>query len=52
MERKFSERKSPNKIKVTMVIGAQPWIANMNDPLYVAAQKAVKKGTRDTHEKV
>ncbi|PIN96754.1 hypothetical protein AB205_0078560, partial [Aquarana catesbeiana] len=42
-ESKFSERKSPNKMKVTMVIGAQPWIANMNDPLYVAAQKAVKK---------
>ncbi|XP_040209819.1 cytosolic non-specific dipeptidase-like [Rana temporaria] len=43
LESKFSERKSPNKIKVTMVIGAQPWLANMNDPLYVAAQKAVKK---------
>ncbi|CAI9573451.1 unnamed protein product [Staurois parvus] len=43
LESKFSERKSPNKMKLTMVIGAQPWLANMNAPLYVAAQKAVKK---------
>ncbi|XP_075069322.1 beta-Ala-His dipeptidase-like [Mixophyes fleayi] len=43
LENKFSERKSPNKMKVNMVIGAQPWLANMNEPQYLAARKAVKR---------
>ncbi|XP_063779431.1 beta-Ala-His dipeptidase-like isoform X2 [Pseudophryne corroboree] len=43
LEKKFLERKSPNKMKVTMVIGAQPWLANMSDPQYLAARKAVER---------
>ncbi|XP_040289851.1 beta-Ala-His dipeptidase-like [Bufo bufo] len=44
LENKFEERKSPNKIKVSMVIGAQPWLANMGEPQFLAARKAVKRG--------
>ncbi|XP_066435585.1 cytosolic non-specific dipeptidase-like [Eleutherodactylus coqui] len=43
LEKQFAERKSPNKMKVTMVIGAQPWLANMSEPQYLAARNAVKK---------
>lgn len=43
LEAKFSERKSPNKIKVKMVIGAKPWLADMNEPQYLAARRAVKR---------
>ncbi|KAM8966932.1 beta-Ala-His dipeptidase-like [Pelodytes ibericus] len=43
LERKFSLRKSPNKMNVSMVIGAKPWLANMNEPQYLAARKAVKR---------
>ncbi|KAM9307708.1 cytosolic non-specific dipeptidase-like [Gastrophryne carolinensis] len=43
LESKFLERKSPNKMKVSMVIGAKPWLANINDPIFVAAQKAIKR---------
>ncbi|KAM9307710.1 beta-Ala-His dipeptidase-like [Gastrophryne carolinensis] len=43
LESKFMERKSPNKMKVSMVIGAKPWLANINDPIFAAARKAVKK---------
>ncbi|XP_053324331.1 beta-Ala-His dipeptidase-like [Spea bombifrons] len=43
LESKFSERKSPNKMKVSMIIGAKPWLADMNEPQYVAARKAVKR---------
>ncbi|XP_069476836.1 cytosolic non-specific dipeptidase-like [Ambystoma mexicanum] len=40
---KFAERNSPNKVKVTMVIGAKPWLSDMNEPQYLAAQRAVTK---------
>ncbi|XP_063307688.1 beta-Ala-His dipeptidase-like [Pelobates fuscus] len=43
LQSKFAERKSPNKINVTMVIGAKPWLADMNEPQYLAASKAVKR---------
>ncbi|KAM9307990.1 cytosolic non-specific dipeptidase-like [Gastrophryne carolinensis] len=43
LEKLFLERKSPNKIKLTMVIGAKPWLANMSDPQFLAAQKAIKR---------
>ncbi|CAH2284616.1 beta-Ala-His dipeptidase-like [Pelobates cultripes] len=43
LQSKFAERKSPNKINVTMVIGAKPWLADMNEPQYLAARKAVKR---------
>ncbi|KAJ8288341.1 hypothetical protein COCON_G00010000 [Conger conger] len=39
----FGRRKSPNKLKVTMVIGAKPWLADTQHPLYEAGQEAVRK---------
>ncbi|KAM8847139.1 cytosolic non-specific dipeptidase [Synchiropus picturatus] len=39
----FAKRKSPNKLKVTMVIGAKPWLAETNHPLYEAGKAAVKR---------
>ncbi|KAI1885529.1 hypothetical protein AGOR_G00204720 [Albula goreensis] len=39
----FGKRKSPNRLKVTMVIGARPWLANTRHPIYKAGREAVKK---------
>uniref|UniRef100_A0A1A8C5V0 Carnosine dipeptidase 1 (Metallopeptidase M20 family) n=1 Tax=Nothobranchius kadleci TaxID=1051664 RepID=A0A1A8C5V0_NOTKA len=39
----FGKRKSPNKLKVSMVIGAKPWLANTQHPLYEAGKAAVNK---------
>uniref|UniRef100_A0A3P8XHF6 Peptidase M20 dimerisation domain-containing protein n=1 Tax=Esox lucius TaxID=8010 RepID=A0A3P8XHF6_ESOLU len=39
----FAKRKSPNKLKVTMVIGAKPWLADTKHPLYEAGKAAVKR---------
>ncbi|XP_022518134.1 cytosolic non-specific dipeptidase [Astyanax mexicanus] len=39
----FAKRKSPNKLKVTMIIGAKPWLADLKHPLYHAGKAAVKK---------
>ncbi|XP_066480542.1 beta-Ala-His dipeptidase-like [Tiliqua scincoides] len=39
----FSRRKSPNKLTVSMQMGAMPWIANINDLQYKAAGKAIKR---------
>ncbi|KAG8010356.1 Cytosolic non-specific dipeptidase [Nibea albiflora] len=39
----FTKRKSPNKLKVTMVIGAKPWLADTQHPLYEAGKAAVKR---------
>ncbi|XP_051922404.1 cytosolic non-specific dipeptidase [Hippocampus zosterae] len=39
----FAKRRSPNKLKVTMVIGAKPWIADIRDQLYEAGKAAVKR---------
>ena len=44
LEAAFARRKSPNKLKVTMVIGAKPWLANTQHVLYQAGRKAVKRG--------
>ncbi|KAI6075282.1 Beta-Ala-His dipeptidase [Aix galericulata] len=38
----FSKRNSPNKLKVSMPLGAKPWVADINDPLYKAARRAIK----------
>uniref|UniRef100_W5M932 Carnosine dipeptidase 1 n=2 Tax=Lepisosteus oculatus TaxID=7918 RepID=W5M932_LEPOC len=38
----FAKRNSPNKLKVTMVIGAKPWVADLKDSLYEAGKRAVK----------
>ncbi|XP_047217736.1 cytosolic non-specific dipeptidase [Girardinichthys multiradiatus] len=39
----FAKRKSPNKLKVTMVIGAKPWLADTQHPLYEAGKTAIKR---------
>ncbi|XP_078543961.1 beta-Ala-His dipeptidase-like isoform X1 [Lissotriton helveticus] len=39
----FEKLKSPNKFKVVMDIGAMPWMADINDPQYEAARRAVIK---------
>ncbi|XP_069075517.1 beta-Ala-His dipeptidase isoform X1 [Pleurodeles waltl] len=39
----FQKLKSPNKLKVMMEIGAMPWVADINDPQYEAARRAVIK---------
>ncbi|XP_034029792.1 cytosolic non-specific dipeptidase isoform X2 [Thalassophryne amazonica] len=39
----FAKRKSPNKLKVTMVIGAKPWLADTQHPLYEAGKAAVRR---------
>ncbi|KAJ8288342.1 hypothetical protein COCON_G00010010 [Conger conger] len=38
----FAKQKSPNSLKVTTSVSAKPWVANLNDPLYIAGRKAVK----------
>ncbi|RXN05181.1 cytosolic non-specific dipeptidase-like protein [Labeo rohita] len=40
----FAKRNSPNKLNVTMVIGAKPWLADPKHPLYEAGKAAVKRG--------
>ncbi|XP_010202681.2 beta-Ala-His dipeptidase [Colius striatus] len=42
LEGVFSKRNSPNKLKVSMPLGARPWLADVNDPLYKAARRAIK----------
>uniref|UniRef100_A0A8C9FY11 Uncharacterized protein n=1 Tax=Pavo cristatus TaxID=9049 RepID=A0A8C9FY11_PAVCR len=42
LENVFAKRNSPNKLKVSMPLGAQPWVADVNDPLYKAAKRAIK----------
>ncbi|XP_069476831.1 beta-Ala-His dipeptidase-like isoform X2 [Ambystoma mexicanum] len=39
----FEKLKSPNKLSVTMAIGALPWMANIKDPQYTAARRAIEK---------
>lgn len=39
----FAKRKSPNKLNVTMVIGAKPWLADPKHPLFEAGKAAVKR---------
>ncbi|XP_034730285.1 cytosolic non-specific dipeptidase [Etheostoma cragini] len=39
----FAKRRSPNKLKVTMVIGAKPWLADPQHPLYEAGKAAVNR---------
>ncbi|NXS59337.1 CNDP1 dipeptidase, partial [Brachypteracias leptosomus] len=43
LEGVFSKRNSPNKLKVSMPLGAKPWLADVNDPLYKAARRAIKR---------
>ena len=44
LEGVFSKRNSPNKLKVSMPLSAKPWLADVNDPLYKAARRAIKTG--------
>ena len=43
VEKKFKERKSPNKIKCHMTHGAKAWVADFNHPHYQAAKNAMVK---------
>uniref|UniRef100_A0A3B3STZ6 Carnosine dipeptidase 1 n=1 Tax=Paramormyrops kingsleyae TaxID=1676925 RepID=A0A3B3STZ6_9TELE len=43
LEDVFAKRGSPNKLKVSMVIGAKPWLADIQHPLYEAGKAAVQK---------
>lgn len=42
MEGVFSKRTTPNKLKVSVLLGMKP--TDVNDPLYRAARKAIKTG--------
>ncbi|XP_050177205.1 beta-Ala-His dipeptidase isoform X2 [Myiozetetes cayanensis] len=42
LEGVFSKRNSPNKLKVSMPLGAKPWLADVNDLSYKAARRAIK----------
>ncbi|MFT7816296.1 cytosolic non-specific dipeptidase-like [Arapaima gigas] len=43
LEAAFAKRGTPNKLKVTMVIGAKPWLADPQQPLYEAGKAAVQR---------
>uniref|UniRef100_A0A8C7EEH8 Carnosine dipeptidase 1 n=1 Tax=Nothoprocta perdicaria TaxID=30464 RepID=A0A8C7EEH8_NOTPE len=47
LEDVFSKRKSPNKLSVSMPLGAKPWLADINDPVYTAARRAVRTVFRE-----
>ncbi|KAM4633897.1 beta-Ala-His dipeptidase-like [Polymixia lowei] len=38
----FNRLRSPNQLKVSATVGAKPWVANLEDPQYVAGKKAIK----------
>ncbi|XP_018618358.1 cytosolic non-specific dipeptidase-like [Scleropages formosus] len=42
LEAAFAKRGTPNKLKVTMVLGAKPWLADPQHLLYEAGKAAVK----------
>ncbi|XP_035286629.1 cytosolic non-specific dipeptidase-like [Anguilla anguilla] len=42
LQGKFSERESPNKLKVYMGHGAKAWVSDFNHPHYMAGRKAMK----------
>ncbi|KAM7320583.1 hypothetical protein ACRRTK_021026 [Alexandromys fortis] len=42
LEAVFSKRNSSNKMTVSMVLGLHPWTANIWDPQYLAAKRAIK----------
>ncbi|NXM70519.1 CNDP1 dipeptidase, partial [Serilophus lunatus] len=42
LEHVFSKRNSPNKLTVSMPLGAKPWLADVNNLLYKAARRAIK----------
>uniref|UniRef100_A0A8C6IVA0 Uncharacterized protein n=1 Tax=Melopsittacus undulatus TaxID=13146 RepID=A0A8C6IVA0_MELUD len=39
LENVFSKRNSPNKLKVSMPLGAKLWVTDVNDPLYKTARR-------------
>ncbi|KAM4029363.1 beta-Ala-His dipeptidase-like isoform 1-T1 [Anomaloglossus baeobatrachus] len=43
LEDEFAKLKSPNKLTVSLEIGAMPWVANVDDPQYEAAKIAIRK---------
>ncbi|XP_075069328.1 beta-Ala-His dipeptidase-like isoform X2 [Mixophyes fleayi] len=43
LEDVFAKLNSPNKLKVSLEIGAMPWVANVDDPQYEAAKISIRK---------
>ncbi|XP_063779427.1 beta-Ala-His dipeptidase-like isoform X2 [Pseudophryne corroboree] len=43
LENVFAKLNSPNKLKVSLEIGAMPWVANLDDPQYEAASISIRK---------
>lgn len=43
LEEVFAKLNSPNKLSVSLEIGAMPWVANVDDPQYEAAKMAIRK---------
>ncbi|XP_073925732.1 beta-Ala-His dipeptidase isoform X3 [Castor canadensis] len=44
LEAVFSKRNSSNQMSVSLALGLQPWITNINDNQYLAAKAAIKTG--------
>ncbi|XP_004604530.2 beta-Ala-His dipeptidase [Sorex araneus] len=42
LESVFSQRNSPNQLTVSMVLGLQPWVADIQDGQYLAARRAIR----------
>ncbi|XP_047382859.1 beta-Ala-His dipeptidase isoform X4 [Sciurus carolinensis] len=43
LEDVFSKRNSTNRMTASMILGSQPWTANINDTQYLAAGRAIKR---------
>uniref|UniRef100_A0A8C8VF99 Peptidase M20 dimerisation domain-containing protein n=1 Tax=Pelusios castaneus TaxID=367368 RepID=A0A8C8VF99_9SAUR len=43
LNKKFTERNSPNSIKLTCHRGAKPWLSDTDELQYLAARKAIKR---------
>ncbi|XP_006121464.1 beta-Ala-His dipeptidase-like [Pelodiscus sinensis] len=43
LNKRFTERNSPNSFKVTYRKGSKSWLADPNEPQYLAARKAIKR---------
>ncbi|XP_072008446.1 beta-Ala-His dipeptidase-like [Engystomops pustulosus] len=43
LEDVFAKLNSPNRLKVSLEIGAMPWVAKVDDPQYEAAKRAIRK---------
>ena len=44
LNKEFAKMDSPNKLNAVLASGGKPWMADPNDPNFVAGRKAVKSG--------